>query len=123
MTPDFSLYTDYPKAVQIYNCYRKQWLGALWQEFGINVIPTVSWSDKDSYKYCFDGVPKGATIAVSSVGTQNSSEAKTAFINGWYECVSRLEPNTILFYGKVPEECVGNIIKIKAFCEKFKEVN
>lgn len=23
MTPDFSLYTDYPKAIQIYNHYRK----------------------------------------------------------------------------------------------------
>ena len=27
-TPDFSTYTDFPFAVQIYNHYRKHWLGA-----------------------------------------------------------------------------------------------
>lgn len=26
-TPDFSLYTDFPKAVQIFNHYRKHWIG------------------------------------------------------------------------------------------------
>ena len=31
LTPDFSLYTDFPKPLQIYNHYRKHWLGAYWQ--------------------------------------------------------------------------------------------
>ena len=83
MTPDFSLYTDYPKAIQIYNHYRKHWLGALWQSMGYKVIPTIAWSDKDSFKWCFDGTPKGATVAVSSVGTQRSKETKTLFLDGW----------------------------------------
>ena len=39
-TPDFSTYTDFPKAVQIWNHYRKHWLGAYWQGNGITVIPT-----------------------------------------------------------------------------------
>lgn len=38
MTPDFSLYTDYPKAIQIYNHYRKHWLGALWQSLGTRLF-------------------------------------------------------------------------------------
>jgi hypothetical protein len=38
-TPDFSTYTDFPKAVQIWNHYRKHWLGAYWQGNGITVIP------------------------------------------------------------------------------------
>ena len=33
ITPDFSLYTDYPKAIQIYNHYRKHWIGALLQSW------------------------------------------------------------------------------------------
>lgn len=122
MTPDFSLYMDYPKALQIYNHWRKHWLGALWQAFGISVIPTIAWSDKDSYKWCFDGIPKNSTIAVSSVGTQNNKQSKTAFLDGWFECVDRLAPETIIFYGTIPEECNGNIVRIKAFQEKFKEV-
>lgn len=40
--PDFSTYTDFPKAIQIYNHYRKHWLGAYWQSHGIRVIPTIS---------------------------------------------------------------------------------
>ena len=28
LTPDFSTYTDFPKAIQIYNHYRKHWVGA-----------------------------------------------------------------------------------------------
>ena len=85
MTPDFSLYTDYPKAIQIYNHYRKHWLGALWQDWGYRVIPTIAWSNKDSFEWCFDGTPKHSTVAVSSVGTQRSKETKKLFIDGWNE--------------------------------------
>lgn len=74
-TPDFSTYTDFPKAIQIYNHYRKHWLGAYWQENGINVIPTISWSDEDSFEWCFDGEPAGGMVAVSSVGTQGNRRA------------------------------------------------
>lgn len=28
MSPDFSTYTDFPKALNIYNHYRKHWIGA-----------------------------------------------------------------------------------------------
>lgn len=122
MTPDFSLFTDYPKALQIYNHWRKQWLGALWQTLGIKVIPTLAWSDKDSFKWCFDGVPKGATVAVSSVGTQQAKDTKNLFLEGWFEMLDRLSPETIIFYGNIPKECMGNIVRIKPFQEKFKEV-
>ena len=42
MTPDFSLFTDYPRAVQIYNHYRKHLIGAYWQSMGITVIPSIN---------------------------------------------------------------------------------
>lgn len=122
MTPDFSLYTDFPKALQIYNHYRKMWLGALWQSYGYKVIPTIAWSDKDSFQWCFDGVPKGATVAVSSVGTQRGKDTKQAFLDGWNEMLKRLEPETVIFHGDVPNECNANIIRTKSFSDKFKEV-
>ncbi|MCM1509078.1 MAG: DUF4417 domain-containing protein, partial [Ruminococcus flavefaciens] len=104
-TPDFSTYTDFPKAIQIYNHYRKHWLGAYWQQNGITVIPTVSWSDTDSFDWCFDGEPVGGTVAVSSVGTQLSKESRKLFLNGYQEMLQRLKPATILFYGCIPDEC------------------
>lgn len=120
-TPDFSTYTDFPKVVQIYNHFRKHWLGAYWQENGITVIPTISWSDKESFDWCFDGEPVGGTVAVSSVGCMNSKEKKGLFLAGYREMIKRLQPEKIIFYGSVPEECMGNIVKIRAFQEKFKE--
>ena len=64
-TPDFSMYTDFPKAIQIYNHYRKHWLGRYWQDHGITVIPTIAWSTPDSYEWCFDGEPVGGDVIVS----------------------------------------------------------
>ena len=119
-TPDFSTYTDFPKAVQIYNHYRKHWLGAYWQANGITVIPTISWSDRDSFSWCFDGEPVGGTVAISSVGTQLNKESRKLFIDGYNEMLARLEPTLIYFYGNVPEECKGNIVRLAAYQEKFR---
>ena len=83
MTPDFSMFTDYPVAVQLYNHWRKHHLGAYWQSLGLTVIPSICWSGHDSYAWCFDGELVGGTVAVSSVGTQKStSEARFSAIAG-----------------------------------------
>lgn len=111
LTPDFSVYTDFPKALQIYNHYRKHWIGAYMQMHGINVIPTIAWSTPDSYEWCFDGEPTHGTVAISSVGTQKDKIAKELFLKGYKEMIRRLEPESIIFYGNVPEECKGNIIR------------
>lgn len=120
LTPDFSTYTDFPKAIQVYNHYRKHWLGAYWQMCGIRVIPTISWSDEESYSWCFDGEPIGGTVAVSSVGTQVSKESSRLFMNGYNEMLERLEPSAIIMYGKVPDGCEGNIIPVGAFQQKWR---
>ena len=121
LTPDFSLYTDFPKPLQIYNHYRKHWIGAYWQMYGINVIPTICWSDQKSFEWCFDGEPTQSVVAVSSVGTQNNKEKKQCFLDGYHEMVERLQPTQIIFYGRVPDECKENIIHIKQFSEKWHE--
>lgn len=122
MSPDFSTYTDFPKAIQIYNHYRKHWVGAYLQEAGIQVIPTISWSTPDSFEWCFDGEPQGGVVAVSSLGVMNSKEKKELFLIGYKEMVRRICPDTIIFYGYVPDECMGNIVRVRAFTERFNEV-
>lgn len=119
-SPDFSTYTDYPQILQIYNHYRKHWLGTYWQKNGINVIPTISWGDKNSFEWCFDGEPIGGTVAVSSVGTQKNADSKQMFMNGYNEMIKRLQPNKIIFYGTVPDGCDGDIVNIEPFQSKFK---
>lgn len=122
MAPDFSLYTDFPKVLQIYNHYRKHWLAAYMQTHDICIIPTICWSTPDSFEWCFDGEPVGGTVALSSVGAANSKVKKKLFMDGYNAMMERLHPETILFYGKVPEECEGNIVKIQSFSEKWNEV-
>ena len=123
MTPDFSTYTDFPKAIQIYNHYRKHWLGAYWQWCGLMVIPTISWSDESSFGWCFDGEPEGGTVAVSAVGTQMDDKSRVLFRLGYAEMLKRLHPETVIFYGAVPEECkADNVIRIAAFQDRLKEI-
>jgi hypothetical protein len=114
-SPDFSPYADFPKAVQVFNHFRKHWIAAYLQEHGVNVIPTVTWSYPPSYDFCFDGEPKESVVAVSSVGCMRSVDTKKMFMDGYNEMIARLNPSTIIFYGTVPDECKGNIIRIKSF--------
>ncbi|MDO4591028.1 MAG: DUF4417 domain-containing protein [Slackia sp.] len=68
LTPDFSLYMDMPAPMQAWNRYRSQALGMYWQRNGIRVVPTLSWAQPESYSFCFEGIPRHATVATSTVG-------------------------------------------------------
>ena len=122
LSPDFSMYTDYPKAMQMWKHYQKHWLGAYMELFGIKVIPTIGWSDKESFKWCFDGEPKNSIVAVSSIGTQRNEESRRAFLDGYNKMVEVLKPTTILFWGNIPSELdKTNIIEMGYIMdEKFK---
>ena len=85
------------------------------------MIPTVCWSDKESFEWCFDGEPTQSVVGVSSVGTQKSKDTKRKFLDGYFEMVDRLQPTQIIFYGNVPEECNGNIVRVKQFTDKWNE--
>ena len=126
IAPDFSLYTDFPITLQILSCYRRQWCGAYWQSLGIDVIPDVVWGEKDSFKFCFDGIPKHSTVAVSSVGVKRdkewNNETDSLFRDGYNEMLQRLEPTAILYYGDMIDGLDGNIIKIPSFYEEKRQM-
>lgn len=119
ISPDFSLYTDFPRALQILSCYRRQWCAAYWQYNGIDVIPDVVWGDRDSYDYCFDGLPRGGTVAVSTVGVRNdplwNGKEDTLFKDGYDEMMKRLEPSTVIIYGDMINGLEGNIIRVPSY--------
>lgn len=117
--PDFSLYTDMPKVMQLWNCYRSRTLTRYWQDNGIDVIPNATWSDESSYSWCFDGLPKNSTIAVSSVGCIKNARALLNFCKGFQEMDKKLKPTKILFYGIIPESLKGDkrIIQIATYMQ------
>lgn len=104
-SPDFSLYTDYPIAVQIWNVYRNRWCGRYWQKQGIKVIPTVGWSTPESYDFCFLGIKPHSTIAISSIGILRSEESKNLFLMGFEEMLEQIKPKHVHFYGDPVPDC------------------
>lgn len=122
MSPGFSQYMDWPKAIRIYNHYRRHFMGAYWQINGIKVYPTILWGDKDSFDWTFDGEPVGGCVAVESMGMVKKPETKPIFLYGYDAMLERLQPTTILIYGKVPKECRGNIVNIQPFYKRFDEI-
>lgn len=112
LAPDFSQYLDMPRAMRVWNHYRKMWLSSYWQKNGVRVIPVAGWTDEASFDYCFDGMPKNSCIATSSVGVYRAdAEAercsstvyqKSVFRRGTEEMIERLTPTQLLWYGSVP---------------------
>ena len=109
LTPDFSLYLDMPIAMQVWNIYRSRLIGQIMQDYDITVIPTVSWSTKDSFDFCFDGLPKNATLAVSTIGVKQNKEQFQIWIDGMDEMIKRLSPIKIIVYGGKVEYDYKNI--------------
>ena len=121
LSPDMSMYTDEPMAMQISGAYKRQWLGAWWQSHGLTVVPTAGWSSESSIEWCFDGMPIGGAVAVSSIGTQKHSWAKRLFRFGYDSMLERCQPDEILFFGVIPEGLKGNIIRAESFVEQLRK--
>lgn len=118
LSPDFSPYYDWPIMVQRWNHYRKHLLGAWMQDIGCIVYPTITWSDERSLEWCFEGEPIHSTVCVSSVGVMKKKEDRILFMRGYDRMLEVLEPETILFYGNIPNECDGNIVEIETFMKR-----
>lgn len=102
--PDFSMYTDMPKAMQIWQHYRRMWVAQYYQARGIRVIPAPCWSDEDSFEYCFEGMPKGSCLCISTVGCVKNPFVWQAFNKGFQETLDRLKPSQLIIYGVLDDD-------------------
>lgn len=103
LTPDFSMWSQMPRIMQLWQVYRARWCGAWMIHHGVKVIPTVGWATADSWDFCFQGIPKWSVVAVSAVGVHRNEEARSWFAAGLNEMVDELEPTRVLVYGKLPD--------------------
>lgn len=125
MSPDFSIYVDMPKPMQMWNVYRNRLVGYVWQCAGINVIPTISWGDVNTFDFCFEGIEIGSVVAVSNIGCRND-EHKKYFDSGFVEMQKRIKPKQIVFlcnkkYKKYYQQ--ENIIFIDSFWDLKRKQN
>lgn len=109
LTPNFSIYTEMPLSLKVYNTFRSRWCGAFLQSKGIKVIPTVSWGEPNTFWFCFDGIPKGGIVAVSTLGVRTE---KSLFMQGYDEMLRKIKPSAVICYGKHFDEMKGKIIEV-----------
>ena len=112
LTPDFSLYADMDIWKQIENVAKNRWCGAYWQSKGLKVVPTVSWSSPSSFEFCFEGIEKGAIVAVGMIGCKRN---KRMFMIGYNEMLKQIKPSVIICFGTPFPEMTGNIVAVDYF--------
>jgi len=106
LSPDFSIYSDMPEPLQIYNVFRNRWCASFWQYNKVLVIPTVSWGGENTYKFCFEGIEKGCIVATSTVGSYDNQDA---FLYGFTKMLETIRPKAVLNYGQTFEGMNGAV--------------
>ena len=99
LTPDFSLYMDMPMSMKIWNVFRSRLIGQMMQDEGLTVIPTVSWAEPETFDFCFDGLPEGGVLSISTVGVKQNAHAFDIWKAGTAELIKRKKPSALLVYG------------------------
>ena len=102
-TPDFSLYDGLPLALKIWQTYRSRAIAWMMHDTHLPIIPTVSWGSPDTWEYCFDGLPTGGTLAVSTNGCFRG-DGRACFVAGYQEMIRRLRPDKMVVVGYLMPE-------------------
>jgi hypothetical protein len=111
LSPDFSVYTNMPEPLQIYNTFRNRWCAAYWQYNCQVVIPTITWGRENTFAFCFDGIEEGCVVAVSTIGALDNKET---FMLGYREMCARIKPEAVVSYGNRLEgmENLAKVIEV-----------
>ncbi len=112
--------------MQIYNTFRNRWCGAYWASKGVRVIPSVSWGNENTFEFCFDGIEKGSTVAVSTYMVSehnNRSNQKEFFLKGYNEMLKQIEPEIIICYNEPFSEMQGDIVFVDYDLSSWKYMN
>jgi len=110
LSPDFSRYCEMPTWRVIDAIGMNRWCGAMWQQLGYKVIPSVGWATPYTYRFCFKGVERNSPVAITTNGNRRE---KLAYLHGYDAMLEELAPSVIICYGKPFKEMRGNIIPVK----------
>jgi len=96
--PDFSLYYDFPVALQIYNKFRNHWLSAFYAVNGIEMIPNISLSTPENYMWSLLGYPTQSVVAFSDIGTAKDKSEREIIHRAYETMIRELDPIQILYF-------------------------
>ncbi len=99
------------------------WLGC----DGIEIINNVRWGTKETFEYCFEGIPKNSIISIGTVGgSPRKLINRNRFETGLFKMAEVLKPHIILVYGSAKGECFDKLrtqgIQIVSFQSKTAKV-
>ena len=126
LSPDYSIYIEMNPVMQMYNTFRNRWVGTYLAEKGIKVVPTVSWGLENTFDFCFNGIEKGSTVAVSTYMVSehgNHKDQKDFFMKGYNELLKRIEPELIICYNTPFSEMEGNILFVDYGLSSWQHYN
>ena len=110
--PDFSISTGdrgMPFALNIYNKYRNHALAWYLHMNDIKVIPSVPIADKDSYDWCFDGLPQNSILSVCTNGRVRAKASRIEFCDGFKSMCDKLQPTRVIIVGRIPDELKSDV--------------
>ena len=62
----------------------------------------------NSYEYCFDGLPVGGTVAISTNGAISENLERLYFKKGLAKMLSVIRPKTVINYGSMPDNAFAD---------------
>lgn len=99
IAPDYSLYSDLLRALQIYNTYRNYLIGSWLQGKGILTIPNARLDGDLSLDYTLTGIPEYSTIAIGAHGCTKNRVNRKQFIQEVKRLVDLKQPTNLIVYG------------------------
>lgn len=113
IAPDFSVYTDMPPAMQIWQHFRSRMFSYMCYQAGIPVIPNLIFSGSNTYSsrngWVFNGIESGGTVCLSNSGCRKIKDHRIALQRGFNSFLEQCTPKTVIIYGDVPDVDWGNI--------------
>lgn len=109
LSPDYSLYSEMKPWRQIESIGKSRWVGAYWQHCGLTVVPTISWAQPASFRFCFDAIEKKAIVAIGMIGCKHE---RVAFMKGYNAMLEAIDPSAVICFGVPYPEMEGRIITV-----------
>ena len=124
ISPTFSVWSNQPHALNVFNMYRSRWCTKYYQEQGVNVLVDVRWADKSTYDLCFSGIKKNSPIIINTVGTK-MIENRKLFREGFETMLEVVQPSKLYVYGEyMPvkfEDYFNDITYFESFWKKQRD--
>ena len=123
-SPDFTIASGMPTALNIYNLYRNHALGFYFAILGVNIIPSVNVISPKEMPWIFDGTPHRSTVSCCTNGRVRSKSARLEFCENFKEMLEVIEPTKVVIVGIVPDELNVDvpIINLNSRSQNMKEM-